>query len=239
MEIPSFPTGIQELDRLIVLDVPDQSLISFCRTNLMAYKICQDPEFWRLRILKYFPGVIPQEPYRDHYLRLHSLAYDGILVVQDQDRVYVPRRISEIDLHSLDLHSLKKKDYQKIRDGEFIHVDYTRYGHTFAYDNSTRLLQIEKDGNYITFIWNESLWNELLPITFHPSSDFVISLMYIPRKCRDVEETNAFRHLTPQLEQELLHEAEYSYLYTGHHGRYYVMTPHGLVDYTYDPYLYS
>lgn len=222
----SFPTGIREVDRLIALEVPDSDMPSLCQVDPT---LCQDPEFWRLRILKYFPGVVPQLPYREHYRRLYSLSYNGILLVQDGCMFYVAHRISEIHLLGMDLKAIiKEHDLSTVPVYNSITVHYIRYGQVA--NKSTLILSVDPFYGNTDFFWNEVLWNELMPITIHPSLDLVIFFIWMG----NVKETRLYHHFTPELKEQLLTEAEEKYIKTERICWFYLMTPQRLVKYLYD-----
>lgn len=47
-------TGIKDVDLLIMSNMDDQTLLSFCITNKNANNICDDQEFWKKRFISNF-----------------------------------------------------------------------------------------------------------------------------------------------------------------------------------------
>ena len=48
-------TGVKDLDFKILNKLPDQDLVSVCKTNKQANKLCDDQNFWLQRIMIKFP----------------------------------------------------------------------------------------------------------------------------------------------------------------------------------------
>lgn len=232
MEPSYFPIGIPDLDREILLDVPDHSLFSLCQTNRALQQLCQDPEFWRLRLRKYFPQVIPHEPYRQQYQHLYSLVNDGILLVNDQGHIDPINKISAIDLHNIDLNALKDHDYSNLNVGTFFRVDYVKYGESV--NPSTLLLLIDAKMRSVEFQWDEERWQELQPLTLNLSPDLVISIEHENPWIGPGRKIVVHRHFTPELENKLQLIAWRAYK-SSYVNSYYRMTPRGLVLYTYNP----
>ncbi len=71
---PEFP---KELQQEILLNLEDNDLTKTCRTNKQAAKICEDDDFWRLRIQKIYNSDLSNykekdKTYRDTYIQLRK-----------------------------------------------------------------------------------------------------------------------------------------------------------------------
>jgi hypothetical protein len=65
-------TGNKETDMLILLDLEDEDLKSFCSVNKQANKICQDPIFWMNKLIRKF-SIAPEKVNRlKKYLNLST-----------------------------------------------------------------------------------------------------------------------------------------------------------------------
>ncbi len=75
-----FLTGVADIDKEILLNLDDKDLDNVCSTNKRAEKICNDDQFWNLRIQrsygsdlsKYINGM----KYKEIYKELIKLGYD-------------------------------------------------------------------------------------------------------------------------------------------------------------------
>ena len=65
---PAF-TGDKNVDKLILLNVPDRDLAKVCRTNKYVASLCRDNNFWMNRVEKTFGPILGSlEFIRENYL---------------------------------------------------------------------------------------------------------------------------------------------------------------------------
>lgn len=221
--------------RTMALEMPDQDLIALCQSDRnFNNKICQNEEFWRLRMKKYFPHVIPKAPYKEQYQHYLSLSRNGCIFVKDYNKYYVASRINQINLYGIDLIACSQGDYRNIPDGTFIIVYYTPYDQEVVESNA--ILTIIGEENYHIFEWNEEKYRELSQIQLILSSDLVISyhhaLTY--RGTYDYQQW-IYRHLTKDLEEHLLKQAQMAYQIMKSKDHFTLLTPQGSINYEYDP----
>jgi hypothetical protein len=71
----SYPTGIHEVDLIVLSLLQDKDLKTACVVNKYTANLCRDEEFWRKRIIDRFGADLKgylngDETYRDAYLSL-------------------------------------------------------------------------------------------------------------------------------------------------------------------------
>ena len=105
-----------DIRRSIVLDVPYQSLSSYCRSSARIRAICQDPTFWRDKALHDFPNVIhSREEFNAIPERTDRLRYLNVYNRINESKI--TKAQSELtNLHAVDWHY---RDYLELR--EYIH----------------------------------------------------------------------------------------------------------------------
>ena len=67
-------TGLPDADALVLLELPYSSLIRTCQSSRYLYSICQDPHFWKQKIIKdYGSQVLHYMSEDDSYFRFYDL----------------------------------------------------------------------------------------------------------------------------------------------------------------------
>lgn len=73
----SFPTGDPLADTNVLLQVPDSSLASICSSSVYLNELCQNDYFWKLKLERRNPGLLPLRnrfpSYRTLYNWINSL----------------------------------------------------------------------------------------------------------------------------------------------------------------------
>lgn len=73
-------TGLPEADALILLELPYPSLVRTCQVSKYLYSICQDPHFWKQKIIKDYGSdilkyVTPEDSYLQFYDTLEKIPH--------------------------------------------------------------------------------------------------------------------------------------------------------------------
>jgi hypothetical protein len=68
-------TGVKDTDLLILTELDDRSLLSYCQTNKYARNICNNEDFWRNRVYKVYGEVSAklksiERKWKDYYLSI-------------------------------------------------------------------------------------------------------------------------------------------------------------------------
>ena len=66
-------TGLPDADALVLLELPYSSLIRICQASKYLYSICQDPHFWKQKIIKdYGSQVLQYMMPKDSFFRFYD-----------------------------------------------------------------------------------------------------------------------------------------------------------------------
>ena len=63
---------IADVDKKILSELDDKSLLEFCKTNKYGYKLCNDELFWKIRFFQKFGRMDknPDRSWKDFYLKI-------------------------------------------------------------------------------------------------------------------------------------------------------------------------
>lgn len=191
-------TGIYQQDFLIALDLPEPDLARLCQTNLQLSKICQDQEFWRQRLMKYYPQT-PLRPNMDYH-RVYKRLYNHLLLVREHDTYFIIKNLSEIDLHGVIVG--RPETLTHLPAHIYIRVYYLRYDQDLH--QVMPILELFNDPRVgMEYHWNVELWQELYPLVFPVDPE----VLYVEKFYNGILHGRLYRNPIPSLIDSLREEA--------------------------------
>jgi ankyrin repeat protein len=105
MDTLSFPTGIHDIDREILFNIPDEELFSTCISSKYLQEVCNE-NFWQNKFIRKFGvdlGKDADKPYRDLY-REFNLLNTKELFKNSLKKGYLPIIKSLVDKNIINIH---------------------------------------------------------------------------------------------------------------------------------------
>jgi ankyrin repeat protein len=106
MEMPSFPTGIHDIDREILFNTPDEELFSTCISSKYLQEVCNE-SFWRNKFIREFGtdlGKYADKSYMNMYKELKPLDDEQLLEIS-AIRGYLPIIKVLVEENIIDIHA--------------------------------------------------------------------------------------------------------------------------------------
>ena len=113
--------GLKELDILVLENLDDKDLVSYCKTNKAANRVCQDQSFWYNRLRLKFPQIdleimaeVKSGNWSDIYIQMVQFVRS---ISQNKD---IRRNKDEII-------SFRNKEEALVRASQYGHLDIVKY----------------------------------------------------------------------------------------------------------------